>query len=390
MKLMSIITTLNPAHGGPVECATQLHKNMIAMGHSYDVVTLDSPDADWNARLPFTPIALGKKGHDHRMFEPELVRFLKRRQSEYDGTILHGIWTVPTVAMRIAWDGTHRYVVFPHGMLDPYFINNFPLKHVKKSLFYRLIAAPVLSNALATLFTCEEERRLANTSYKPVVGTRRVVRYGINPPVMDLSAYQGRLAELKQKLAGKDVLLYLGRIHPKKGCDLLIDAMARLAARYPAAHLIMAGPDQTGLGAKLEKLTLQKGLADRITWVGPVYGMERWFLYNLADVFILPSHMENFGMTVAESLSQRCPVLISDKVNIYGSILEHSAGFVDSDTLEGTVALIDRWCSLHAGERQAMCERAYQLFDRQFRASYTADDVVAVFQEDRKQRHLAA
>jgi glycosyltransferase involved in cell wall biosynthesis len=275
-------------------------------------------------------------------------------------------------------------------MLDPYFIHNFPLKHVKKSLFYRLIAAPVLSNALATLFTCEEERRLANTSYKPIVGTRRVVRYGVNPPAIDLSTYQGRLIELKKQLAGKDILLYLGRIHPKKGCDLLVDAVELLAGRYPNAHLIMAGPDQTGLGAKLQKTTEHKKLTDRISWVGPVYGAERWFLYNLADAFILPSHMENFGMTVAESLSQRCPVLISDKVNIYESILQNKAGLVEPDTLEGTAALIDRWCSLDEPQRSTMRDNAHQLFVRQFRASYTADDVIAVFQEDLRRREIAA
>jgi glycosyltransferase involved in cell wall biosynthesis len=275
-------------------------------------------------------------------------------------------------------------------MLDPYFIDNFPLKHLKKSLFYRLIAAPVLSNALATLFTCEEERRLANTSYKPVVGTRRVVRYGINPPSLDLNTYDGRLTELKEKLAGKDIILYLGRIHPKKGCDLAVDAMSAVANRHPNVHLIMAGPDQTGLGARLQKASAQKGLAERISWVGPVYGDERWYLYNIADAFILPSHMENFGMTVAESLSQSCPVLISDKVNIYDSIVQNNAGFVAPDTLDGTIDLLDRWCSVDRSQRSAMRENAYQLFDLQFRASYTADDVAAVFQEAVQASAIAA
>src|SRR5690348_903826 len=189
LKLMSIITTLNPAYGDPAECAIQLHKNVTAMGHSYDIATLDNPDAAWISRLPFKPICLGRPGLQNRALQPELIRFLKHHQSDYDGSILHGIWTMPNVAMRLAWNGRHRYVIFPHGMLDPYFIDNFPIKHIKKSLYYRLIAAPVLSNALATLFTCEEERRLANTSYRPIVGQRHVVRYGINPPLVDPNTY---------------------------------------------------------------------------------------------------------------------------------------------------------------------------------------------------------
>ena len=127
-----------------------------------------------------------------------------------------------------------------------------------------------------------------------------------------------------------------------------------------------------------------------MSWVGPVYGEERWFLYNMADVFILPSHMENFGMTVAEALSQGCPVLITDKVNIYSYVVDGGAGFVESDTFDGTVALMERWCSLSKPEREAMRGRSYGLFDQQFRASYTADDVLAVFQAGLSRRDLAA
>jgi glycosyltransferase involved in cell wall biosynthesis len=390
MKLMSIISTLNPAYGGPAECAVQLSKNVTGMGHSYDIVTLDNPDDAWISRLPFKPICLGKPGVRRNALLPDVVRFLKSHQAEYDGSILHGIWTMPNIAMRLAWDGSHRYVVFPHGMLDPYFIHNFPVKHIKKSLYYRTIAGPLLSNALATLFTCAEERRLANTSYRPIVGRRHVVRYGINPPPVDPNAYQGRLLSLKRELAGKEVFLFLGRIHPKKGCDLLIEAMETLANRYPRAHLIMAGPDETGLGAKLKKLSAKRNLNDRITWTGPVYGEERWFLYNIANVFILPSHMENFGMTVAESLSQGCPVLITDKINIFDSILDASAGFVDSDTLEGTVSLMEKWCSLPAPEREMMRGRARTLFEKQFRAIYTAEDVITVFETGLAGREIAA
>src|SRR5689334_19874440 len=120
MKLMSVITTLNPAHGGPVECAIQLHKNLTAKGHTYDIVTLDRPNADWNKRLPFQPIALGTGSRDTNLLKPALFKFLKQNQAGYDGSIFHGIWTVPNVAMRFAWNGRHPYVVFSHGMLDPY------------------------------------------------------------------------------------------------------------------------------------------------------------------------------------------------------------------------------------------------------------------------------
>ncbi len=187
---------------------------------------------------------------------------------------------------------------------------------------------------------------------------------------------------LKKSLIGKDVILFLGRIHSKKGCDLLIEAMSRIAQRFPWAHAVIAGPDETGSAATLKKLARARGIDDRITWVGPVYGEERWFLYNIASVFILPSHMENFGMTVAESLSQSIPVLISDKVNIYTSIVKAGAGFVAPDTVDGTTSLIDRWCRTPEAERVAMREQAQSLFYREFRAIYTAEDLIRLFQAE--------
>jgi glycosyltransferase involved in cell wall biosynthesis len=265
-------------------------------------------------------------------------------------------------------------------MLDPYFIHNFPIKHIKKSLFYRTIAAPVLSRAIATLFTCEEEMRLANTSYKPTVGNRIVVRYGINAPATDPQQYSGRLLELKDRMAGKDVVLFLGRIHPKKGCDMLVEAMAKLAKRFPRAHAVIAGPDQTGSQEKLQKLAVSRGIEGNITWVGPVYGDEKWFLYNLADAFILPSHMENFGLTVAEALSQSRPVLISDKVNIYHSIMKASAGFVAPDSVAGTVRVLERWFETPRQERELLNSRARELFEREFQAKHTAEDVLRAFE----------
>ena len=377
----------DPAHGGPVECAIQLNKNITARGHSYDVVTLDRPEAEWNKRLPFEPICLGRGSKDPDMVPPALVKFLKQSQSKYDGSIFHGIWTVPNVAMRFAWDGKHPYVVFSHGMLDPYFIRNFPLKHIKKSLFYRAIAAPVLSRAVATLFTCEEELRLANTSYRPLVGNRVVVRYGINPPITAPHTYQGRLSPLKDRLRGKDVVLFLGRIHPKKGCDMLVEAAARIGARFPQAHLLIAGPDETGSVDRLQSLAAARGVSDKLTWVGPVYGDERWFLYNLANAFILPSHMENFGLTVAEALSQARPVLISDKVNIYSSILKAGAGFVAEDTVSGTAQLLEQWCALPAADREAMRNAAKELFETEFQAKHTAEDVLRAFQPNMNSRN---
>jgi glycosyltransferase involved in cell wall biosynthesis len=380
MRLLSVITSLNPAHGGPVECVLQLQRNFTKLGHSLDIATMDNSAAPWNRTLPFEPICLGNPGRDTTSIQPTFINFLRQYQAKYDGSIFHGIWGFQCVALRLAWNGSHPYAVFCHGTLDPYFIRHFPFKHIKKSLFYRLIAAPVLGRAHAVLFTCEEERRLANTSYRPVVGKRVVVRYGIDAPQFDINSYHGPLQQLAVKLKGKDALLYLGRIHPKKGCDLLLHALSRVASTAPRIHLLMAGPDAISWTPALKKLANKLRIADRVHWIGPAYGDEKWYLYRRADAFILPSHMENFGMSVAEALSQRVPVLISNKVNIFDSVMRSSSGFVEPDTIDGTASLLQRWANCSPEQRNRMRENAYNLFHQQFEAIGTAEDVARVFQ----------
>ncbi len=385
MQILSAINSLNPADGGPVECVMQLQRNMMNLGHSLQVITCDGPDAPWNKNLPFGPIFIGR-GDKPEKNPLRIASALSRVLNDFDASLLHGIWTRQNIGFLRAWKGQTPYAVFPHGMLDPYFIKYFPFKHLKKAAYYKTICVPLLRDAHAVLFTCEEERRLANTSYKPIVGRRVVVRYGIDDPTFRLNNYRGRLTEWADTTSrGKDVVLYLGRIHPKKGCDLLIKAFAKAAEQDQSLHLAMVGPDAGGWTSQLKALAESLGVAHSISSLAPAYQYEKWFLYNIASVFILPSHMENFGMAVAESLSQCCPVLISDKVNIHASITRHNAGYVEVDTFDGTLALLRHWSTTPAEKRLVMKKNARQLFLNEFQAIQTAQDLLDVFQTDFRQ-----
>ena len=380
MRILSAITSLNPADGGPVECVLQLQSNLTKLGHAFDVVTHDPPSVPWIRKLSFVPFCTGKS-YTPGKIDPALAGFFRQNLQKYDAAILHGIWTFQNIAFLRAWDHQCRFGIFPHGMLDPYFIKNFPVKHIKKSIYYRSVCAPLFRKAHAVLFTCEEERRLAATSYKPFVGRRVVVRYGIDDPPVGSPARQGSPPiGTELGLAGKDTLLYLGRIHPKKGCAMLIEAFARIAARAPNLRLAMVGPGKTAWVRSLKQLATKLAVSDHVSWHGPIYGEGKWLVYKQASAFILPSHMENFGMAVAEALSQGCPVLISDKVNIFTSIARAGAGYVEPDTLEGTAALLERWMATPPSERSAMSVRARRLFVDEFQAIHTAEDIIKVFQ----------
>jgi glycosyltransferase involved in cell wall biosynthesis len=164
----------------------------------------------------------------------------------------------------------------------------------------------------------------------------------------------------------------MGRLHPKKALDILIEAFARTLAKDPLWHLVIAGPDSSGLQKELEALADRLGIANRITWAGMLKGTLKWGALTASDVFVLPSHQENFGIVVAEAMVCNLPVIVSDKVNIWREVANYRAGLVCKDTVEGAAASLTQWQAL-SGEQVAsfrVCSR--QCFDEQFNYDVTA------------------
>ena len=151
------------------------------------------------------------------------------------------------------------------------------------------------------------------------------------------------------ELQNRRFLLFLARIHAKKGCDLLIEAFAKIAPAVPDVDLVIAGPDQGGLQAKLQRQADEAGIADRIHWAGMIDGDVKWGALRICNAFVLPSHSENFGIAVVESLAVGRPVLISNQVNIWPEIEADGAGLVEDDTPEGTERLLRHWFALLPG-----------------------------------------
>ena len=144
-------------------------------------------------------------------------------------------------------------MVFTHGMLDPYFKRRFPLKHLKKWLYWVPVEYWVLRNAYRVLFTSQAEKVLAEQSFWLHHWHPHVVPYGASGPAGEAETLREAFFSTYPALRNKRFLLYLGRIHPKKGCDLLIQAFAKAAASDPDLYLMMAGPDQTNWVPELRR-----------------------------------------------------------------------------------------------------------------------------------------
>lgn len=377
MRLLNVIRSVDPVHGGPAEGLRQSIMATRAMGHSESVLTLDAPhDAcvrDFPAPVHAVGVSASTYGHSG-----QLLPWLRTHAGEYDAVVVHGLWQHHGLSVwRALRGGSIPYFVYPHGMLDPWFKQRYRLKHCKKLLYWWAAEYRVLRDASAVLFTAEEERRLAAHTFWPYQVQPAVVGYGVAMDTTQASANVDAFFQRWPAARGKRIVLFLGRLHPKKGGDLLIQAFAQLAARDPALHLVMAGPDDgSGTSARWEALAQHCGVSQRVTFTGMLTGATKWAALRAAEVFALPSHQENFGIAVVEALAMGVPVLISDKVNIWREIVADDAGLAGSDTLDGMGRVLTHWLNLPAEQRAAMRQHAVACYERHFHMAAAAQRLI--------------
>jgi glycosyltransferase involved in cell wall biosynthesis len=381
VKLLRLSRSLNPAGGGIAEGVRQFTPHLAALGVATTVASLDPPEAPWLQDQPCQAIGLGPvaTGYGYRRSLPARIRALAL---QHDVVIIEGIWQYHAYATWRALRGSAiPYFVYTHGMLDPWFKRTYPLKHLKKWAYWPWADYRVLRDATAVLFTTEQERLLARQSFWLYEANELVVGYGTSAPPPDAERQRQAFLQRFPQLRGQRLLLFLSRIHPKKGVDLLIEAFAAVADADPRLQLVIAGPDQVGWQASLQQRAAELGIAERLTWPGMLSGELKWGAFRCAELFCLPSHQENFGIVVAEALACGLPVAIAEPVNISAEVATARAGLVHADTVAGTTAALRQWLVLAAMEKEQMGLRAEQLFRERFDFASVARKLLPVLSE---------
>ncbi|MDD5460859.1 MAG: glycosyltransferase [Methylococcales bacterium] len=384
MKILHVISSVDPKGGGPIEGVNQLSAVHRVLGVEVAICSLDEPDAECVRNSKAKVYALGPSLNGYG-YNSRLVPWLKAHAHEYDAVIVNGLWQYHSFAVWRALAGTDTpYFVFTHGMLDPWFKRAYPLKHLKKWLYWPWAEYRVLRDADAVIFTCEEERLLARQSFWLYHVNEAVTAFGTSSPPDNSEELSKQFFSVYPQLQGKRLILFLSRIHEKKGCDLLLEAFAQVAKTHERLHLVMAGPDQTGWTNTLKAQAVRLCISDCITWAGMLQGDMKWGAFYASEVFCLPSHQENFGIVVAEALACGKPVLISNKVNIWREIEEDGAGFIDDDTVEGTVRNLKQWLALDSKKKAAMNERAKNCFKSRFHIQRAAERLLEIISDYEK------
>lgn len=380
MRLLRVIRSTDPRTGGPIEGLLRSSEVLVRHGHEIEIASLENHSFSNPSSIPVYALGTGAGKYG---YQPRLAPWLVQNASRYDVVVVHGLWNYISVG---SWRGLRKtgvpYVVFPHGMLDPWFLEHHRLKHVAKQCLWYMAEGRVLHDAKAVLFTSEEERQRAQHAFHGFPYKARVVRYGASEPAERPATYQASFLLRYPRLIGRQFLLYLGRVHRKKGIDLLLRAFA---AEVPTTEsrldVVIAGPDEEGTQKELFALVRSLGIADRVHWMGMLRDEFKWGALFAAEALILPSHQENFGIVVAEAMACSLPVLISDKVNIWRQAASAGGGMVQPDTLEGTKMLLRSFLAFSAAQRARMRAAARATYEKHFGIDAAAADLISAIRE---------
>jgi glycosyltransferase involved in cell wall biosynthesis len=350
MKVLHVVSNIDPRSGGPAEALRGLALAQRAAG--LDVRVLASWSAGQDTGMADrlgrggVPVLLIGPCHRPLGWRRGLAAEVRRHAAEADLVHIHALWEeVQHRAARAARRLGRPYLFRPCGMLDPWSLRQ---GRWKKALYLRWRLRADLDGAAAIHFTTEEERDLTRP-----LGLRApavVEPNGIDAADLDSLPPRGAFRADRGIPPGRRVVLFLGRLHPKKGLDLLLPAFARAGGD---SLLVIAGPGADDYPARLKALAAGLGIADRVVFTGLLLGRDKWSALVDADLFVLPSHQENFGVAVVEALGAGTPVLISDQVNLHGEVAGAGVGGVVPLDPEALARELARWLADGDLRRQA-------------------------------------
>ncbi|MDP2525781.1 glycosyltransferase [Maribacter dokdonensis] len=388
IKVLNVITSMDPIYGGMCQGIRNsigyLDQNEIIS----EVVCLDEPDAEYLDNDNFKIFALGGKATPWA-YSKNLLPWLTKNITNYQVIIVHGLWQYQGYAVRKALNkikgkkkGSPKFFVMTHGMMDPYF-QKAPerrLKAIRNLVFWNIMEKKTMNNANGILFTCEEELLLARKTFKGYNPKKELnIGYGILPPpkknLNDISSFKKRHAILPDE----EYMLFLSRLHHKKGLLNLLNAYSKgLKEDIKLPKLILAGPGiESEFGQQLYTLVENNShLKQQVKFIGMISGAEKWASFYGAKAFILPSHQENFGIAVVEALACKCPVIISDKVNIWREIEKGNGGIVSEDTEPATFEALKKYSSLSHTEITKMKESAFNVYIDNFTMEKTSQQYI--------------
>lgn len=373
MNILHVIRDLSPLTGGPVTAVRGMAEQQARTGHAVTITSTDygitePPNIDSvSVRVYHTDFSRWRWSRALSAALDELV-------SAADIVHIHMLWEFPTWAAAAACRKTGKpYIIRPCGMLDPWALSQH--SWIKK-LHLLLGGQSILDHA--SVIHCTSDREMAGLPTSVDRTKCAVVPIGLPSAAYDNLPPREAFSNRFPQIAGKTIVLFLGRLHPKKQPDVAIRAF-RLACRDRAdIHLVMAGSGEDQYVGQLRRLVEELGLGKKVTFSGMLLGESVREAYAAADVFVLPSLLENFGISVAEAMAAGCAVIVSDQVYLADEIRGANAGSVCAPSDSALAAALRELLSNEPLRRQ-MGKDGHNLIVNRFTWPYVAKQLDNVY-----------
>jgi glycosyltransferase involved in cell wall biosynthesis len=384
LRVLHVIPSIGPLRGGPSVAMRALARALARAGVDVHVATTDDNG------LGRLGVRLGRPVDEDgatlwyfrrqtRFYTTSwaLTRWLASNVADYDLMHIHALFSYAAVpASVLARQHGVPYIVRPLGTL-----NRFGMETRRprlKRLSYRLIERRILAGAARVHYTSEAERREAATL--GAQGRPVVIPHGIDLEAFRKLPPRGWIRRRAPHLAGRTIILFLSRIDPKKGLDLLLPAFARLRTQQPDVALVMAGDGEAGFIENLKAEAVRLGIDADLYWAGFLDADEKLAALADADLFVLPSYSENFGLSVVEAMASRLPVVISDEVAIHHEVAGGQAGLVTSCQVRSLTAALVSLVE-DAGLRERLGHAGRRLVESRFSAEAMTTAVLGMYHE---------
>lgn len=394
LRVASVIATLSTRTGGPILNLVGSVPHLARAGVEVTIFTTDmgGPASAPASRAGPDDFPAGAAQCDVRVFRaeaprrlsysPGLRQALQRDAASFDLVRVHGVYLYPNyVAAASARRAGVPYIVTPHGALDPWMRRHGRARKLVTNLAWQ---NRMLRDAAAIHATTTRDRELL-ADVAPAGVPRYVVGNGVDVEAFATVPSRGALRRELGIAPDRPMLLFLSRVSRKKGIDILLRAAARLGSLQPA--VVVVGPDDEGLTGELRTLARELGLEASVYFAGARYGADRLQALADGDVWVLPSHTENFGNAVVEAMSAGVPVVVSDAVNLAPEISAARAGFVTTRDPDSVAAACHDALTM-APDEKARLTAAGRAFASRFEWPVVAEELASMFTEvvDRSRR----
>lgn len=333
MKVLHVIPSLAAKDGGPSFAMPLIARGLHRAGVAVDVATTVSAkeaallNGDLGSPVKRDDVNyfyFRRQAEFYKVSRP-MTRWLARHIGDYDLVHIHALFSHSAyTAANLAIKNRVPYVVRPLGVLNRWGMEN--RRRLLKQLSFRFIEQRILTNAAAIHYTSRQEKleaELAGVTTAPAV-----IPLGIDTSLFQTGETAARFYERFPIAAGRQIILFLSRLDPKKGLDILLRAFREVQTAYPASLLVIAGDGDREFVAGLKNLAAELGIGEQVVWTGFLGGDDKTAAFAAASVFALPSFSENFGLALVEAMASGLPCVLSDQVGIAPDVDEFQAGSV--------------------------------------------------------------